>query len=122
MKSTGDIVEPRKLHEGLVQPTATEFRFEKEFGHINLRDKGEPNQEQRHAHRGPAHFGAEPRHRLEAEVVGNGTVIVIDGFSLSSSNVEEFVNNETISIRDLRVHILGRGEKYSIPQINPPHK
>lgn len=62
------------------------------------------------------------RNGLEAEVVGNGTVIVIDGFSLSSSNVEEFVNNETISIRDLRVHILGRGEKYSIPQINPPHK
>jgi cyanophycinase len=62
------------------------------------------------------------RNGLEGEVVGSGLVIIIDGFHIERSNIEEFAKKEPISIRELRVHILKRGDKYTIPQINPPHK
>ncbi|MDB5192460.1 MAG: hypothetical protein JWQ96_2023 [Segetibacter sp.] len=61
------------------------------------------------------------RNGLDAEVIGTGIIIIIDGFNITQSNVEEFTSDEPISIRDLRVHILKRGDKYSIPQPNPPH-
>lgn len=62
------------------------------------------------------------RNGLEAEVVGSGTVIIIDGLTISESNIKEFTDKKAISIRNIRVHILGRGDKYIIPQVNPPHK
>lgn len=62
------------------------------------------------------------RKGVEAEVIGNGTVIVIEGFQISESNIVEFGDMNIISMRNLRVNILGRDEKYTIPQLNPPHK
>ena len=44
---------------------------------------------------------------IEAEVCGSGIVIVIEG-------------NE-ISIRNLKVHLLSKGDTFNIPQSNPPH-
>lgn len=61
------------------------------------------------------------RNGREAEVVGSGTIIAIEGFRISDSNVQDFAKKEIISIRDLRVHILSHGDKYIIPQCNPPH-
>jgi cyanophycinase len=62
------------------------------------------------------------RNGLEAEVVGSGIVIIIDGLHIERSNIEEFTNKEPVSIRELRVHLLKKGDTYQIPQINPPHK
>jgi cyanophycinase len=62
------------------------------------------------------------RNGLESEVIGSGIVIVIEGFEIERSNMEEFGNKEPISVRDLRVHLLKRGDNYQIPQMNPPHK
>lgn len=59
---------------------------------------------------------------VDAEVIGSGTVITIDGFEIEASNVHHIDNNERISIRNLRVNILSKGEKYTIAQTNPPHK
>ena len=61
------------------------------------------------------------RKGLEAEVIGSGVVIIIDGFHIRESNIEEFTEKRVMSVRDLKVHLLSKGEKYIIPQCNPPH-
>lgn len=62
------------------------------------------------------------RNGLEAKVVGSGTVIIIDGFHITDSNITGFSEKEAITIKNLKVHILARDEIYQIPQVNPPHK
>jgi cyanophycinase len=58
----------------------------------------------------------------EAEIIGNGVVTVIEGFEISSSNITDFGEDAKISICDLRVHLLSKGNTYHIRQMNPPHK
>jgi cyanophycinase len=62
------------------------------------------------------------RKGVETEIIGNGVVTVIEGFEISSSNITEFGAGEKVVICDLRVHLLAKGSKYHISQINPPHK
>jgi cyanophycinase len=62
------------------------------------------------------------RNGNEGEVIGNGTVIIIEGGDIDASNINQFGNNQRITIRNLRVSILAKGEVYNIPQSNPPHK
>jgi cyanophycinase len=62
------------------------------------------------------------RNGLEAEVIGSGLVIIMDGFHIGDSNVNDFLEKKPISIKDLKVHILSTGNKYNIQQVNPPHK
>jgi cyanophycinase len=57
----------------------------------------------------------------EAEVIGSGMVIIIDGFHIREANIDEFTEKKVMSVRDLKVHLLGKGELYDIPQVNPPH-
>jgi cyanophycinase len=61
------------------------------------------------------------RNGSDAEVIGSGMVIIIDGFHIREANIEEFTEKKVMSVRDLKVHILGKGQHYSIPQCNPPH-
>lgn len=61
------------------------------------------------------------RNGLDAEVLGTGTVIVMEGFDIAETNVEDFGSKKPITIRDLKVHILSSGTTYRIPQKNPPH-
>jgi len=58
---------------------------------------------------------------LNAEVLGFGVVIIIDARKSLNSNVVEFDDEIPISIRGLQVDILGKGDKYNIPQMNEPH-
>lgn len=62
------------------------------------------------------------RNGLEAEIVGTGLVIVIEGFEVEKTNIEDFTSDKPITAKNLKVHLLADGEKYVIPQINPPHK
>jgi len=62
------------------------------------------------------------RKGTEAEIIGNSTVIIIDGFHISDSNITEFNKGSRISIQNMRVHIYAKEDTYHIPQINPPHK
>lgn len=57
----------------------------------------------------------------KAKVIGTGVVIVIDGESSHGSNIEQFDEQRKITIRDLRVSILSKGEELIIPARNPPH-
>ena len=58
---------------------------------------------------------------LNAEILGFGVVIIIDARKSLNSNVVEFDDEIPISIRGLQVNILGKGDKYTIPQMNEPH-
>jgi cyanophycinase len=59
---------------------------------------------------------------LEMQVLGTGLVIVIEGFEITNSSINEFSEDKPVTARDLRVHLLADGATYLIPQINPPHK
>lgn len=62
------------------------------------------------------------RNGVDAEVIGRGVVIIIDGKESHGSNVVNFNDQNLLTIRGLRVEILSAGEKYTIPQTNEPHK
>jgi len=61
------------------------------------------------------------RNGTETEVIGSGVVIIIEGFEISYANVDDHNAKVPISIRDLNVHLLPKGEKYKIKHVNPPH-
>ncbi len=42
------------------------------------------------------------RNGLEAEIIGSGLVIVIDGFHIGKTNVDDFLTKKPVSIRDLK--------------------
>ena len=62
------------------------------------------------------------RNGVEGQVIGTGIIIVIEGFGIAETNIEDFNNKKPLTIRDLKVHILSCDDTYIIPQINPPHK
>jgi cyanophycinase len=58
----------------------------------------------------------------EAEVLGSGTVILILGFFIAESAMENFTEKKPVSVRNLKVDILGPGDKFKLDHRNPPHK
>lgn len=61
------------------------------------------------------------RNGSEAEIVGSGIVIIIEGFGITDSNILDHGSTEKIYIHDLNVRLLSSGTKYRIPRNNPPH-
>lgn len=62
------------------------------------------------------------RNGQEAEIVGTGMIIVMEGFEIEKTNIDDFTSDTPITARNLKVHLLADGDKYEIPQVNPPHK
>jgi cyanophycinase len=62
------------------------------------------------------------REGSKAEVVGNGGITIIEGFSITNSNITAYSEDQPVTIQDMKVHLLAKGCVYDIPQINPPHK
>ena len=58
----------------------------------------------------------------EADVIGSGTIIIFEGYEITETNIADFGSKKPVSIRNLKVHILSSGDKYTIPQCNPPHR
>ncbi|WP_426061235.1 cyanophycinase [Hymenobacter sp. B1770] len=52
----------------------------------------------------------------EFEVLGNGIVVLVDGLSCTGNTLPQVKPGEVFSIRDLRVHLLSRGECYCLPE------
>ena len=50
------------------------------------------------------------------EAIGSGLVIIVDGSNIRSSNIASIPNNEPISIENLSVHILVKGNGYSLTE------
>lgn len=61
------------------------------------------------------------RNGVEAEVAGSGIVIMIEGHEITQSNILDFGKKDAISIRNLKVHLMSKGDDFVIPQSNPPH-
>ncbi|MDB5230389.1 MAG: hypothetical protein JWN76_1194 [Chitinophagaceae bacterium] len=62
------------------------------------------------------------RNGQDVEVIGTGLVIVIEGFNVSEANMDDFTEENPVTIRNLCMHMLSSGNKYTILQTNPPHK
>lgn len=58
---------------------------------------------------------------IKATVVGRGVIIVVDGKRCRDNNIAEFDEEKNITIKDLNVSILSDGDRFEIPQMNPPH-
>jgi cyanophycinase len=58
---------------------------------------------------------------IEAEVCGSGIIIMIEGQGITQSNILDFGKKDAISIRNLKVHLMSKGDSFIIPQSNPPH-
>jgi cyanophycinase len=52
----------------------------------------------------------------ELEVLGNGIVVLVDGHDCTGNTIYQIKPGEAFSIRDLRVHLLSRGECYTLPE------
>jgi cyanophycinase len=52
----------------------------------------------------------------EAECIGSGMVILIDGSGIGATNVEEADDHTPVVVENLKVHILAEGSKYLIAE------
>jgi cyanophycinase len=51
----------------------------------------------------------------EIEVIGNGIVVLLDGHACTGNTIYEIQPGEVFSIRDLRLHLLAKGQRYTLP-------
>ncbi len=58
----------------------------------------------------------------QLEVVGSGLIVVVDGKGMTHTNVTEVDPGVPVTIRDLRVHMLGKGDRYTLPIQDQQHK
>jgi cyanophycinase len=58
----------------------------------------------------------------QMEVLGSGIIVVVDGMSLSYTNIYAIEAGTPVSIRDLKIHMLGKGERYTLPTFDQQHK
>lgn len=54
------------------------------------------------------------RNGEELEVIGNGAVTIVDGRNISHNNIADIDFGEPMSVENLTVHILCKGDKYNI--------
>ncbi|MCC9138398.1 cyanophycinase [Pontibacter silvestris] len=55
------------------------------------------------------------------EVLGSGLVTVVDGMGISRSNIYEISTGEPFTVCDLKVHLLSKGERYTLPTYDQLH-
>ncbi|WP_245326193.1 hypothetical protein [Hymenobacter wooponensis] len=56
----------------------------------------------------------------ELEVIGDGIVVVVDG-NQCSTDIHEVAPGNPFTIRDLRVHMLAKGQRYTLPIMEQMH-
>jgi len=57
----------------------------------------------------------------EVEVLGSGLITVVDGLSITETNIYEIKTGQPFSVKDMRVHLLAAGDKYVIPTYDELH-
>ncbi|GAA4348802.1 cyanophycinase [Hymenobacter saemangeumensis] len=58
----------------------------------------------------------------ELEVIGSGVVTIVDGHACTYTNIHVIEPGDPFTIRDLRVHILSNGERYTLPVQEDLHR
>lgn len=56
------------------------------------------------------------------EVLGSGLIIIVDGMHMSYTNIYQVQAGTPVSMRDLKIHMLGKGELYTLPTYDQQHK
>lgn len=51
----------------------------------------------------------------EVEVLGNGIVVLLDGHDCTGNTIYDIAPGEVFSIRDLRLHLLAKGQRFMLP-------
>jgi cyanophycinase len=51
----------------------------------------------------------------ELEVLGNGIVVLLDGHNCTGNTIYDIAPGEVFSIRDLRLHLLAKGQRFTLP-------
>jgi len=55
----------------------------------------------------------------DAEVIGSGLIVVMDARGSTETNIYEAVNGQPVTLRNLKVDLLGKGDTFLIPDFNP---
>jgi cyanophycinase len=58
-----------------------------------------------------------PKHQLE--VVGRGSVIIVDGIGMSFTNLDQAQRHEPVALTDMRLHVLTEGFGYDLASRKP---
>jgi cyanophycinase len=48
------------------------------------------------------------------EAIGSGMIIIIDGHTIGYNNIADIADNNPISVENLTVHFLAKGNKYTL--------
>jgi cyanophycinase len=56
----------------------------------------------------------------DLEVLGNGIVVLLDGHQCTGNTIYEIEPGDVFSIRDLRLHLLAKGQRFTLPGFQPP--
>jgi cyanophycinase len=51
----------------------------------------------------------------ELEVIGNGIAVLLDGHNCTGNTIYQIQPGEVFSIRDLRLHLLAKGQRFTLP-------
>jgi cyanophycinase len=51
----------------------------------------------------------------ELEVIGTGMAVLLDGHSCTGNTIADIQPGEVFSIRDLRLHLLAHGQRFTLP-------
>jgi cyanophycinase len=52
-------------------------------------------------------------------VIGDGAIYIVDGTDVSFSNVAEASSDETLSMHDVRIHVLAQGDSFDLKRRRP---
>jgi len=59
------------------------------------------------------------KHGRDAEVIGSGLIVVMDARGSTETNIHEAENGQPVTLRNMKVDLLGRGDTFLIPDFNP---
>jgi len=59
------------------------------------------------------------RDEMEFRVIGSGSVYVVDGSQVSASNIAEGQDDSTLSLYDVRLHVLTSGDSFDLTKRRP---
>ena len=54
----------------------------------------------------------------DAEVIGSGLIVIMDVRGCTSTNIYEITNGEPVTLRNIKVDLLGKGDTFFIPDFN----
>ncbi|WP_146903902.1 cyanophycinase [Adhaeribacter aerolatus] len=54
----------------------------------------------------------------EAEVIGSGLIVLMDARGCTASNIYDIENGEPVTLKNLKIDLLGKGDTFTLPSFN----